>query len=242
MYLRGNKVCREGFGKYISEKVEHRHTDAEGEQMVERALARVEASGFKAPALDRIRAPTHRPSEPWRIGEALAERYLMDFESASFPYPRLRDERNPYASSTGPDLVGHVVHGHGVMFLFGEVKTTGAATRPPGVARDLRVQLEPLLSGRGTAHLVRYLIKKAETGSDERGRKRNDEALKSHAACRWTTAGILISDQEPDEIDLRAAFAGLEKSASSGAVLLRLVALYVPVPIDRLGKPAEGGA
>ena len=239
---KGIEVGKEGFAKYVSERIEPRRTDAEGMRMVEQVLDRVEASGFKAPALDRMRVPARIPAEPWRAGEALAECYLVDYECASFPYPRLRDERNPYASSTGPDLVGYVVHCDSVTFLFGEVKTTGAEARPPGVVHDLRIQLEPLLSGQGTMHLVHYLIKKAETGSDGRGRERNDEALKSYAACRWTTAGILISDQYPDEIDLRAAFARLEKSARSGAVQLRLVALYVPVPIVSLGKPAEGGA
>ena len=239
---KGMGIGREGFGEYISERVEPLLADYEGMQMVEQVLARAESSGFKVPALDPLRTPAHIPSEPWRVGEALAERYLRDFEKASFPYPRLRDERNPYASSAGPDLAGYAEDGGDTMFLFGEVKTTGSATRPPEVVRDLRIQVELLLSKQGTTHLVQYLIKKAETGSAEHDKRRNDEALKSYVTSKWMTAGVLISDQKPDERDLKAAFARLEKSAGPGEGLLRLVALYVPVPISNLGKSVERGA
>lgn len=235
------KVGSEGHGKYVSERVEPHRTDTEGMQMVEQALA-VESSGFKAPALERLRAPARLSAELWRLGEALAERYLKDFEKASFPYPRLRYERNPYASSAGPDLAGYTEDGGDTTFLFGEVKTTGSATRPPGAVRGLRIQVELLLSKRGTTHLVHYLIKKAETGSAEHDKRRDDEALKSYVTSKWMTAGVLISDQKPDERDLKAAFARLKKSAGPGEGLLRLVALYVPVPISNLGKSVERGA
>ena len=239
---RGIEIGRKGFGQYISERVEPLLADPEGMQMVEQVLARAESSGFKVPALDPLRTPVCIHSESWRVGEALAERYLRDFEKASFPYPRLRDERNPYASSAGPDLVGYTEDGGDVMFLFGEVKATSETTRPPGVVRKLRIQVELLLSKQGTTHLVHYLIKKAETGSAEHDRRRNDEALKSYVTSKWVTAGVVISDQKPDERGLKAAFARLEKSSGPGEGRLRLVALYVPVPISDFGKSAESGA
>lgn len=238
----GIEIGVEGFDNYVSERVEPRRTDAEGMQMVEQALAEVESSGFKAPALERLRSPSRPPEKPWRTGEALAECYLEDFESASFPYPRLRDERNPYAYSAGPDLVGYASSGRNIMFLFGEVKTTGETTRPPSVVWDLRVQLERLRSGKVVSHLIQQLVKKARSGSGEPDRRRNDEALRSYAMCKWATAGILISDQEPDKVDLEAAFVRLERGCGPGTGSLRLVGLYVPVPISGLERPAGRGA
>ena len=84
------------------------------------------------------------------MGESLAECFLEDYEGASFPYPYSRDQRNPLASPAGPDLAGYADGGETV-FLFGEVKTTGDKSRPPGVVRDLRRQMEMLRPGENRA-------------------------------------------------------------------------------------------
>lgn len=210
-------------------------------RMVKEAVKGAASAGFGTSALDLLLSPEHLPDEPWRTGEALAECYLEDCEGALLPHPRLRDERNPFGSSAGPDLVGYAVRGSSAVFLFGEVKTTRSAARPPSVVRDLRAQLKPLLSRQGVRHLVLHLIKKAQTSNDPRCRKHNDEALKSYAASKWDTAGVLISDREPDSVDLEAAFVDLGKGAGSAGGSLRLVGLYVPVPIGNLGKTADAG-
>ena len=234
----GIKVGSRGFREYMLERVGPRRTDAEGIKMVEKVLDGLDLSKFESPALGHLRSPVRMPDDSWRVGEALAECYQEDYEDAWFPHPRLRYERNPYAVSAGPDLVGYAVHGGDVMFLFGEVKTTGSAIRPPGAVRSLRVQLESLLGGQGPVHLIQNLLKMAAAGADEQEAARSDKALRSYAERRWKVAGVLISDQEPDRADLEAAFAALEKAAVSGGKVLRLVALYVPVPADSLGRPA----
>ena len=237
----GIKVGSGGFREYMLERVDPRRTDAEGIKMVEKVLGGLDLSKFESPALDHLKSPVRMPDDSWRAGEALAECYQEDYEGAWFPHPRLRHERNPYAVSAGPDLVGYAVHGGDVMFLFGEVKTTGSAARPPDVVRSLRVQLETLLEGHGPVHLIQNLLKMAAAGADRRESARSDKALRSYADRRWKTAGVLISDQEPDRADLEAAFAALEKAAGSGDKVLRLVALYVPVPAESLGRQAGKG-
>ena len=237
----GIAVHANGFHEYLWERVDPRRTDAEGILMVKKALDGLESTGFGISALGHLAEPARMPDDYWRAGESLTECYLEDYEGATFPHQRLRDERNPYASPAGPDLVGYAVHGGDVMFLFGEAKTTGEATRPPRVMQDLRYQLDSLLSGRGVTHLVQYLIKKAQAGADEQDRERSDKALKSYAEHKWKTVGVLISDQTPSQVDLEATFARLEKTAGSNGKILRLVALYVPVPVASLGRPASGG-
>lgn len=232
----GIEVGSGGFREYMLERVIPRRTDAEGMEMVEKVLDNLESSKFKSPALGHLRSPARMPDDPWRVGEALAECYQEDYEGAWFPHPRLRYERNPYAVAAGPDLVGYAVHGEDVMFLFGEVKTTGSATRPPSVVHDLRAQLKSLLEGHGPVHLFQNLLKMAATGADEQESARMDKALRSYAERRWKTAGVLISDQKPDRADLEAAFAALEKAAGPSGKALRLVALYVPVPVASLGR------
>lgn len=243
----GDRTCKgiavraNGFHEYLKYRVDPRRADSEGILMVKKALDGLESSGFDTSTLDHLAEPARMPDDPWRGGEAIAECYLEDYEGAKLTHPRLRDDRNPYAVPAGPDLVGYAAHGGSTVFLFGEVKTTSETARPPRVMQSLHDQLNSLLSEHGVTHLIQNLIKKAQSGADEQDRERSDEALKSYAKHGWKTVGVLISDQAPSQVDLESVFAKLEKAAGSDGRILRLVALYVPVPIASLGVPASRG-
>jgi hypothetical protein len=70
--------------------------------------------------------------EEWRVGEALAEAYLVAHRTCKFPWPDGRDARKAGSSLPGADLVGFQQHGGTDRFAFGEVKTSGEIRYPPG--------------------------------------------------------------------------------------------------------------
>ena len=187
--------------------------------------------------------PPPPPAEPWRVGESFAECFLEDRKGASFPHPYSRDQRNPLASPAGPDLAGYYTDGRETLFLLGEVKTTGDKSRPPGVAEDLRRQMEMLRPGRDRAEfLIQWLLNKEAFAGGARGMERFREALVAYAKHRLRIVGVLISDREPDQRDLDAAFARLGRGTVADE-RLDLVALYVPVPVGALpGLIKKGGA
>jgi hypothetical protein len=85
--------------------------------------------------------------ENWRVGEALAEAYLVDHRFCNFPWPDERDERKSGSSLPGADLVGFQRDGETARFAFGEVKTSSEAKYPPGAMHGrtgLKQQLEDL--------------------------------------------------------------------------------------------------
>ena len=107
--------------------------------------------------------------ENWRVGEALAEAYLVDHRSCSFPWPDERDERKSGSSLPGADLVGFQRDGETSRFAFGEVKTSSEAKYPPGAMHGrtgLKQQLEDLRDEVSIRDdLVKYLGHRAVNAS-----------------------------------------------------------------------------
>ena len=231
---RGEEIGEGGFRRYMRERVGPRHRDDAGRAAVGQELDDIVSAGFDDGARAGIVSPP-RPAEHWRVGESLAECYLEDHEGALFPYPGQRDEKNPSANTAGADLVGYSTDGPVTTFLFGEVKTTGDKSRPPAAARRLGEQLGLMRRQHGTG-LVRWLILKVKSGAVPRDEKYLS-ALKSYAKDRWRIAGVMISDAAPDKRDLGGLFSRLAAGARGGE-RLDLVALYLPVPVERLGDLA----
>ena len=123
--------------------------DDAGTARLEAILTSVVTTGFSDKSVRRVLSNRATP-ENWRVGEALAEAFLVEHRACEFPWPSRRDLKNPSASPAGTDLVGFqntkaAENAH--RFAFGEVKTSEQEARPPGVmdGRDgLKKQLEDL--------------------------------------------------------------------------------------------------
>ena len=79
--------------------------DDEGKANIEEILAGLAETDF---AQDGLRRVLEDPDqiEDWRVGEAIAEAYLTDHRSCSFPWPDGRDERKTGSCLPDADLVG----------------------------------------------------------------------------------------------------------------------------------------
>lgn len=106
-----------------------------------------------------LSAPDDLPG--WRVGEALAEVYLIEHRQCEFPWPGGRDLKNPSASPAGTDLVGFYRYNDEVRFAFGEVKTSNHSDSPPSVVTGRHGLSEQLSDLRDSTdikgNLVRYL-------------------------------------------------------------------------------------
>ena len=120
--------------------------DDGGKADIEDILAGLAETEFEQAGLRRVLRDPDRV-EDWRVGEVIAEAYLTDHRSCTFPWPDGRDERKSGSSLPGADLVGFGIDGDGDCFAFGEVKTSREARYPPGTMRGrtgLKKQLEDL--------------------------------------------------------------------------------------------------
>ena len=98
--------------------------DDEGRANIEEILVASAETDFARDGLLRVlRDPDE--IEDWRVGEAIAETYLTEHRSCSFPWPDGRDERKRRSSLPGADLVGFGIDDDGDCLAFGEVKTSG---------------------------------------------------------------------------------------------------------------------
>jgi hypothetical protein len=103
-----------------------------------------------------------RAVEAWRVGEAIAESYLVEHRHCEFRWPGGRDLKNPESSPAGTDLVGFQTDAAtSVRFSFGEVKTSNHAEYPPSLMygrHGLKQQLEGLRDSHAVKDvLVKYL-------------------------------------------------------------------------------------
>jgi hypothetical protein len=122
------------------------HDDA-GVAEVEALLTGVATTEFAVTAVQQILRTT-RQVEPWRVGEAIAEVYLVEHRHCEFPWPGGRDLKNPVSSPAGTDLVGFQLPAEAsVRFSFDEVKTSNHQNYPPSLVygrHGLKQQLENL--------------------------------------------------------------------------------------------------
>lgn len=68
-------------------------------------LAGLPDTEFDQTTIRDVLAVTRAP-EDWRVGEALAQSYLVRHRQCYFPWPDGRDERKSGSSLSGADLVG----------------------------------------------------------------------------------------------------------------------------------------
>jgi hypothetical protein len=206
--------------------------DDSGKADLATILMSVTTTEFSEVSIKRI-LDSGQVLEKWRVGEALAEAFLIEHRGCEYPWPTGRDLKNPSASSAGTDLVGFQKAGNSVSahrFAFGEVKTSEQQEWPPSVMdgrHGLKKQLENL---RDSTHvkdaLVKYLGHHANS-TEWFPRYQN-------AACRYlanpsdvSLFGILVRDVEPKVEDLAVRAQALARGCPA-ETSVELRALYLP--------------
>lgn len=180
--------------------------------------------------------------ENWRVGEALAESYLVHHRNCHFPWPDGRDIRKSGSSLPGADLVGFQQNGGHHRFAFGEVKTSSEKKYPPGACygeTGLKQQLEDLRNDLGIRDdLVKYLGHRAANGAawkdqfmDAAGRYFADKS-------DIRVFGLLVRDVPPHLDDVRVRISALAKGCPA-LMAIELLAIYLPESsIEKLGALA----
>lgn len=184
--------------------------DDRGTAELEAILSTMVTTEFSDKSVKRILA--NRPTlENWRVGEALAEAFLVEHCSCKFPWPSGRDLKNPTASPAGTDLVGFQKTGVSsnsctYRFAFGEVKTSGQEAWPPSVMdgrHGLRKQVESLRDSNNMKDsLVKYLGHHAK-GTDWFPHFKNAASRYIADPHDVSLFGIMIRDVTPKPEDLR---------------------------------------
>ncbi len=216
--------------------------DDEGTSELESMLAGISDTKFSSDKLQQI-LKNQPINENWRVGESLAEAFLVEHRGCEFPWSSLRDLKNPAASPAGADLVGFQetaspTNPH--RFAFGEIKTSQQKAWPPGVVNSsdgLKKQLKDLRDSTNVKdNLFRYLAHRAQNS--------DWFALFKSAATRYFRSkgvdvslfGVLIRDVDPKSEDLSK----LSENLAADCPLptsIELRAIYLPQ--NAIGSLAE---
>lgn len=184
---------------------------------------------FDKENLTALLTSKHLP-EDWRVGEALAENFLIESRECYFPWPDSRDERKSGSSLPGADLVGFLTENDEHRFAFGEVKTSAEANYPPGAAygrHGLKQQMEDLRDNRKIREdLVLYLTHRA-LNAPWKERFCCAAKLFLKDSCNVRIFGILIRDVPPHVDDLRVRVTKLGDECPTQMVI-ELIAIYLP--------------
>lgn len=212
--------------------------DDEGKTHLRGLLEGVHTTEFDVSEVRRILDSTCE-LENWRVGEALAESYLVYHRVCTFPWPDGRDERKSGSSLPGADLVGFQLEGETDRFVFGEVKTSSEGTYPPGLMHGrtgLKQQLEDLRDNISIRdNLVKYIWYRAVNASWKS--RFIDAYIRYNANCNDVGLfGVLVRDIPPHENDIKTRVKKLRKDCPT-PTSIELLAIYLPLKsINELGK------
>jgi hypothetical protein len=204
--------------------------DIAGKELLSELISGIEGTAFSDTQIKAFLSSETTP-EDWRVGEGLAQAYLVAHRLCNFPWPGSRDLKNPVSSPAGTDLVGFLKKDSDDMFAFGEVKTSTEEKWPPSLIygrHGLKQQLEDLRDS--TEHkdaLVRYLglhSVNAPWVDQFRRAFRNFQVSKTNVAI----FGVLIRDVVPSSDDLSARANALSKGAPVDSKI-ELIAIYLPL-------------
>lgn len=222
--------------------------DDKGKDDLRRLLESVPNAGFNSSEVRRILEDTNEPEE-WRVGEALAESYLVYHRSCMFPWPDGRDQRKSGSSLPGADLVGFQRDGESECFVFGEVKTSGEDKYPPRAMygeTGFKKQLEDLRDEVDIRNdLVKYLGHRAMKAPwKDRFKAASARYLADHRDVKLF--GLLIRDVSPHENDIRARVNKLSKDCPP-RMSIELIAIYLPLGsigtlVKKIVNPRKGDA
>ena len=233
----GIRIHENGLAKYLSDRVRKRHY---GHDLISNMLEEfpdLRSTGFGNSRL----VGTHSDPKPWQVGESFSECFFEDHKGARLPYPRWQDLKNQNTSQTGADLVGYDYQDGSAVFLFGEVKTSAQARRPPSVVSVLKEQLRDLGSSTTSRQLILWLGLKVMTQKNNQQDKQDfSQAVATYVKDVFKIVGVLIRDTVPDRRDLESAFAQLA-AVLRQKINLEMLAIYLPIPIDEIPRMMEDG-
>ncbi len=206
--------------------------DVGGTQVLSTIIAGITDTGFSTAMISQIlNTPTE--FEGWRIGEALAESFLVDHRQCFFPWPGSRDLKNPSASPAGTDLVGfqyNTANTDDYRFAFAEVKTSSHAASPPSVVtgrHGLSNQIETLRDDVNTTiSLFRYLALHSHNSTWANCFK----SAAGHYLVDSTDValfGVIVRDTSPNDNDLASRASALAAGCPTHTSI-ELRAMYLP--------------
>ncbi len=204
--------------------------DDAGTEEISSLLDGMADTDFSRDNLDSLLSK-HHFWEDWRVGEALAESFLIECRGCYFPWPDGRDERKRGSSLPGADLVGFREEGDEVRFAFGEVKTSHESTYPPGTVygrHGLKQQMEDLRDNLNIREgLVLYLAHRANNTSWKEC-FRSAAKLYLNDTCDIRLFGLLIRDvpENVDDLHMRVISLGGNCPAR---MAIELIAIYLPI-------------
>ena len=203
--------------------------DTKGKTTVKELLEGLAETEFDKTQIEEILLNSKTP-ENWRVGEAIAEAYLVEQYNCFFPWPDSRDERKTGSSLPGADLVGFQTIDKDEYFAFGEVKTSSEAIFPPNVVygrTGLTKQLEDLKDNLQIKDdLVIYLCHRA-VNSEWQFRFKNAAKKYIRNKNNVKIFGVLVRDVQPNEDDLKARVENLSMDKKP-EMQIKLFALYLP--------------
>lgn len=213
----------------LSDPISNIVFDVSGKADISSLLSGLAETDFEKSQVERILTDP-KPPENWRVGEALAESYLVHQKNCLFPWPDGRDERKTGSSLPGADLVGFQNEDGEDYFAFGEVKTSSENAYPPGAMHGrtgMKQQLEDLKESiKIKDDLVKYLGYRAEkTIWKKQYQRAAKKYLKSSTSIR--VFGVLVRDVKPHQDDLRVRVDKLAKDAHTD-MKIELLAVYLP--------------
>ena len=236
---RGITYSQDNLNSAISGPVAKILKDNEGNIELETMLAGIASTDFEQSTLTSI-LNTPQVINSWRVGEALAESYLVEHCDCYFPWTGSRDLKSSSVSPAGADLVGFKREkndGESFRFAFGEVKTSQENKYPPQTMygrHGMTKQLENLRNDKKMRNqLVRYLGHHAPR-SDWSDKYRS--ATKSYLADTTDVSlyGFLVRDVAPNKLDLESRAAVLANNCPTATTIM-LRAMYLPKEsIDKL--------
>ena len=213
----------------LSERVAGLVFDDEGETDLEGVLIGLADTEFAQEGLNQILSDPEEIKD-WRVGEAIAEAYLVDHRSCQFPWPLVRDERKSGSSLPGADLVGFRSDESGDAFAFGEVKTSSEANYPPKVMygeTGLKKQLENLRDQKRIRDdLFKYLGHRAN-GAPWRARFIDASRRYLKNSSDVHLYGVLIRDVVPNHDDINLCVNQVGAGCPEGT-RIELLAIYLP--------------
>lgn len=232
------------FELFFSTHVAERLHDVTGLTGFSEHLTGLASTGFAVERLQEILDAEDTEERPWAICEAVAEAWLTLEHGAIWPWNMCLDKRTPNASLPGPDLIGFITVAGQVRLLLGEVKSSSDLRTPPGVMTGrtgMTKQLESIAQDLSLLFtLLRWL--KPRCLSDEHRALFNSAVtpiLQSENA-DMALFGVLIRDTPPHALDLRNRGTHLATVVAAPAEC-KLIAIYLPCPIDSLAASAVTG-
>jgi hypothetical protein len=232
------------FKRFLEGPVRDRLEDAENQQAFEADMLALASTGMAKESL-RALLDSSPARETWEIGEAIAECFIKERYGVAWPWNAERDKRTPRASLPGADLLGLMEEDGKAYLALGEVKTTSDSRCPPQVMygrTGMTHQIDNLASALAIHFaILKYLIARCRNTGHWSLFQRAAENYLASGGKAIRLFGSLIRDTRANEADLRSRGMAIAPRLSS-PTKLRLIALYLPEPLDDLVDIVEGGA